>query len=242
MMTPVTTETAGNEVREKPSKTAARRAERAQAPGTLAAPYLLAVSICTTLIANGGPGWLNILVLLFIWNTMKLVIMGPVSLVLLVRVRAQEAAARHFDAALAMHARMGARPFLARTQHAYAAMLLERRRASDLPRARTLLKEAVAAFDEIGMVQDAAAARALLARSRAAALAPPRPAYPDGLSEREVEVLRLVAAGKGNQEIADNLVISRNTVLRHVNNIYAKTAAANRVALANYAHSHRLTA
>jgi len=60
----------------------------------LAAPYLLAASICTNLIAGGGPGWLNLLVILFIWNAMKLLIMGPVSVVLLVRVRAQEAAAR----------------------------------------------------------------------------------------------------------------------------------------------------
>lgn len=60
----------------------------------LAAPYLLAASICTNLIADGGPGWLNLLVLLFIWNAMKFLIMGPVSLALLVRVRIQEAAAR----------------------------------------------------------------------------------------------------------------------------------------------------
>lgn len=60
----------------------------------LAAPYLLAASICTNLIADDGPGWLNLLVLLFIWNAMKFLIMGPVSLILLIRVRTQEAAAR----------------------------------------------------------------------------------------------------------------------------------------------------
>jgi hypothetical protein len=60
----------------------------------LAAPYLLAASICANFIADGGPGWLNLLVLLFIWNAMKFLIMGPVSLVVLVRVRIQEAAAR----------------------------------------------------------------------------------------------------------------------------------------------------
>jgi hypothetical protein len=60
----------------------------------LAVPYLLAASICTDLIADGGPGWLNLLVLLFIWNAMKFLIMGPVSLALLVRVRVQEVAAR----------------------------------------------------------------------------------------------------------------------------------------------------
>lgn len=64
-------------------------------PAMLAAgPYLLAASICTNLIAHGGPGWLNLLVVLFIWNAMKFVVMGPVSLVLLVRARVREASAR----------------------------------------------------------------------------------------------------------------------------------------------------
>jgi DNA-binding CsgD family transcriptional regulator/pimeloyl-ACP methyl ester carboxylesterase len=55
------------------------------------------------------------------------------------------------------------------------------------------------------------------------------------LSPREVDVLRLLAAGKGNQQIADELVISLNTVLRHVSNIFAKTGAANRTEAAIYA-------
>lgn len=57
----------------------------------LAVPYLLAASTLTTLIADGGPGWLNLLVLLCLWNTMKFIIMGPVSLILLAIVRAREA-------------------------------------------------------------------------------------------------------------------------------------------------------
>jgi len=56
----------------------------------LAAPYLLAASTFTTLTANGGPGWLNLLVLLCLWNTMKFIIMGPVSLILLARIRVRE--------------------------------------------------------------------------------------------------------------------------------------------------------
>ena len=51
----------------------------------LAAPYLLAASVCANLLADGGLGWLNLLVLLFIWNALKFLIMGPVSLFLLVR-------------------------------------------------------------------------------------------------------------------------------------------------------------
>jgi DNA-binding NarL/FixJ family response regulator len=64
--------------------------------------------------------------------------------------------------------------------------------------------------------------------------------FADGLSEREVEVLRLVAAGRSNTEIAAALVISYNTVARHVANIFAKTGAANRTEAAAYAHRHGL--
>ena len=58
---------------------------------------------------------------------------------------------------------------------------------------------------------------------------------PAGLSLREVEVLRLIASGKSNQQIADELVISLFTVNRHVSNIYAKTGLANRAEAASYA-------
>ncbi len=64
--------------------------------------------------------------------------------------------------------------------------------------------------------------------------------YPDGLSPREVEVLRLVAAGKSNREIAEALVISRNTVDRHLNHIYSKAGLANRAEAASYAHRRGL--
>lgn len=49
----------------------------------LAVPYLLAASTCTTFISDGAPGWLNLLVLLFIYDAMKFIIMGLVSVVLL---------------------------------------------------------------------------------------------------------------------------------------------------------------
>jgi pimeloyl-ACP methyl ester carboxylesterase/DNA-binding CsgD family transcriptional regulator len=63
---------------------------------------------------------------------------------------------------------------------------------------------------------------------------------PAGLSAREADVLRLIAAGKSNQQIADELVISLNTVLRHVSNIFAKTGAANRTEAAGYARNRSL--
>jgi DNA-binding CsgD family transcriptional regulator/pimeloyl-ACP methyl ester carboxylesterase len=62
----------------------------------------------------------------------------------------------------------------------------------------------------------------------------------DGLSARELEVLRLVARGLSNREIADVLVISPRTVERHIENIYAKIGVNNRVQASAYAISNGL--
>jgi DNA-binding CsgD family transcriptional regulator/pimeloyl-ACP methyl ester carboxylesterase len=69
-----------------------------------------------------------------------------------------------------------------------------------------------------------------------------RVVHPKGLSEREVEVLRLLAAGKSNQHIADELFISLNTVSHHLRNIFAKTGTVNRTEAASFAHHCGLTA
>jgi DNA-binding CsgD family transcriptional regulator len=61
-----------------------------------------------------------------------------------------------------------------------------------------------------------------------------------GLSRRELEVLRLVAAGRTNREIAGSLVISEHTVARHLQNIYAKIAVSSRAAATAYAFEHDL--
>ncbi len=61
------------------------------------------------------------------------------------------------------------------------------------------------------------------------------------LSQREEEVLRLIAAGKNNPEIARMLSISLNTVTRHVTNIFDKTGTTNRVEAALYADRTGLT-
>jgi DNA-binding NarL/FixJ family response regulator len=55
------------------------------------------------------------------------------------------------------------------------------------------------------------------------------------LSEREIEIIELVAQGLTNQEIAAALTISKRTVDNHVSNIFTKTGAKNRVALLNWA-------
>ncbi|WP_317623755.1 HD domain-containing phosphohydrolase [Catenulispora acidiphila] len=67
-----------------------------------------------------------------------------------------------------------------------------------------------------------------------------RPAWPGGLTRREVQVLRLLARGLSNGEIAEQLVISRKTVSHHVEHIYAKTGTANRAMAGLYAVRHGL--
>lgn len=67
------------------------------------------------------------------------------------------------------------------------------------------------------------------------ALGPWKSTFPAGLSDREAEVLRLIAAGRTNPQIAERLVISLNTVQRHVSSILWKTGAANRTEAAAYA-------
>jgi DNA-binding NarL/FixJ family response regulator len=61
-----------------------------------------------------------------------------------------------------------------------------------------------------------------------------------GLSERELEVLRLVASGKSNRDIAAALVISEHTVARHLQNIYAKLGLSSRAAATAFAFEHEL--
>ena len=61
------------------------------------------------------------------------------------------------------------------------------------------------------------------------------PAYPDGLTPREVEVLRLITDGKTDRGIAEELFLSTRTVTTHVRNILNKTNAANRTEAAAYA-------
>jgi DNA-binding CsgD family transcriptional regulator len=72
------------------------------------------------------------------------------------------------------------------------------------------------------------------------AVASPRRATAHGLTARELEVLRLVAAGKTNRQIAGELVISEHTVARHLQNVFAKLGVATRTAASSFAYEHGL--
>src|SRR5207237_5062069 len=81
---------------------------------------------------------------------------------------------------------------------------------------------------------------AAMAVVEAAGLPRPRPSYPCGLTEREVEVLRLCARGLTNREIADELVVSARTVQHHLASIYDKTGRRTRAGAAVFAVEHGL--
>ena len=60
----------------------------------LAVPYLLIASLCVQAIADNGPGWLHLVVLWSIWNALKMLWIGPVSVVLVIGARLRERAER----------------------------------------------------------------------------------------------------------------------------------------------------
>ena len=99
-----------------------------------------------------------------------------------------------------------------------------------------LLAEAGETATELGMAPLVARVETLGAQLRAS----PTPRYPDRLTRREVEVLRLIARGRSNQAIADELVLSVRTVERHITNLYGKIGAGGRADATAYALTRHL--
>ena len=160
-------------------------------------------------------------------------------------------AATHFEDALAFGRKAGYRPELAWTCHDYADALLERF-SSDARRggsrtaltdgdfkATSLLDESLAIATELGMRP--LVERVITLQEQARSRPRRAPEYPGGLSQREVEVLRLISTGKTDREIAEELFISPLTVGNHVKNILNKTNTSNRTEAATYAAHQGLT-
>jgi DNA-binding NarL/FixJ family response regulator len=103
------------------------------------------------------------------------------------------------------------------------------RAMGDEDSARAELVVAGRTFDELGAVPARVEVERLLGAGR-----------PDGLTARELEVLKLVAAGRTNPEIAAELFLSEKTVARHLSNIFAKTNVTSRTAAAAYAFQNQL--
>lgn len=154
-------------------------------------------------------------------------------------------AERHFIEAAAMNTRQGGLPWVAHTQHQHAAMLIARGRAEDLGRAGELVEQAWNIATNLGM-------KALMERltpikervgttGRVGANGRARRSVnPASLSDREIEVLRLVAIGRSNKEIGKALSLSEHTVANHLRNILTKTETANRTEAAAFARQHGL--
>ena len=144
----------------------------------------------------------------------------------------------HFEDALAFCRRAGYRPQLAWTCCDYADLLHERDGDSNRQKAMSLLDESLAISRELGMRP--LMERVVALQEHAKSQLVKAPAYPDGLSRREVEVIQLIAAGKSNQQIAEQLFISASTVAHHVTSILNKTASSNRAEAATYASRRNL--
>jgi DNA-binding NarL/FixJ family response regulator len=114
----------------------------------------------------------------------------------------------------------------------------------EVARVRALLAQAYRLLgDDDSSSRETAAARSAFADMRAEPdlrALDATVAAPGGLTPRELEVLRLVAAGQSNREVAAALVISEKTAARHVANIYAKLGISSRSAATSFAHEHAL--
>lgn len=94
------------------------------------------------------------------------------------------------------------------------------------------LEAACGVFEELGAAPDLARVDSLTRRAASAHI--------QGLTPRELQVLRLVAAGETNKAIAAELVLSERTVDRHVSNIFTKVGVSSRAAATAYAYEHQL--
>ncbi|MBQ11679.1 MAG: hypothetical protein CMJ45_09040 [Planctomyces sp.] len=140
-------------------------------------------------------------------------------------------AMEHFEDALAFCRKVGYRPELAWTCHDYADALLRSKGSG--PQVISLLDESLDISTELGMRP--LAEKVTVLQESASSSPVRRPSLPDGLTQREAEVLRLVAAGKTDREIADELMIAPRTATTHVGNILSKTSSSNRAETASYA-------
>ena len=142
----------------------------------------------------------------------------------------------HFEQALEMNARMGARPFTGWTEFAYADMLTKRGRAEDRERVAALLDRALTAAGDMGMVRLQKRAAPLASQLLSGEGSDPEELH--GLTPRQVEVLQLVAEGLSDREIGERLFISHHTVMRHVANIFNALGVNSRTAAVAYALRH----
>jgi len=144
---------------------------------------------------------------------------------------------KHFEQALESAGSIRSIPELAATQVDYAAALANQGGKAERERAIELLDGAVPDIVRLGANRLLRRATAIAETLHAPMPTPPRrrETFPDRLSAREVEVLLLVAKGRSNQQIADELILSIKTVARHMSNIFDKIGVDRRSAATAYA-------
>jgi len=151
-----------------------------------------------------------------------------------------EGAATHFAAAEATARREDLHPERARILQGQAEVELARGDQTSFLRGRDHLNEACALFEELGMLASAQHVRRRLhALSHSPSPLTP-PVLPAHLTQREVEVLKLVTQGKSNRQIAQALCLTEKTVTNHLTHIFNKTGCENRAAAATFALRHGL--
>ena len=146
----------------------------------------------------------------------------------------------HFASAEATARREEIQPELPLTLVGKAELELTRGGRGSAICARTLLGQALNLFRELGMEAEAAHARERLRTLPRQPGASGHPAYPAGLSAREAQVLKLIAAGMSNRQIGRELSLSERTIANHITNIFNKTATENRAAATAFAIRHGL--
>ena len=139
----------------------------------------------------------------------------------------------HFRAAMALADRSASPVWRAHVQRDWAALALNR---GDTINAKTMAGQANTTAIRLGMSTLAQQAASMLDEITSKT---PLPTY-DGLSERELDVLRLIAEGCSNREIGERLFISQHTAANHVRSILQKTGCANRAEAAAYAVHRKL--
>jgi DNA-binding CsgD family transcriptional regulator len=149
-------------------------------------------------------------------------------------------AAHFFARARATLAAAGHRPMRAIVDYDET-LALRRAGIAHAGRITDLLDAALTQFSDLGMTGWVARARTLLDEQADARPAPQALSRTHALTPREVDILRLVASGHTNQEIAAILFISATTVQRHLANVYTKIDAHGRAEATTYALQHGIT-
>jgi DNA-binding CsgD family transcriptional regulator len=151
----------------------------------------------------------------------------------------QDEARQQFSRARAILEESGQRPLRAIVDFDEAVSMRDDARPDAATEREALVNNALAAFEQLGMPEWRIRAASITERVEAPNVHIAE--MPAGLSEREAEVLRLVAKGLSDRQISDQLFVSPRTINSHIRNMLNKTGAVNRTELSVWAVEQGLT-